>query len=128
VPARYPDGSYLSTLDRLRVRVIDCEITITTTTITGRRTSLYRPATTPTDPHHYPAAELIELYHQRREFETAYLEPTPASWPAGCHAPAPHRCRTGDLRPPLVTEHLGTAIRDQVHDCADAPPAAPRFA
>jgi hypothetical protein len=72
VLARYPDGSYLSTLGRLRVRIIECEITITTTT--GRHTGVYRLATTLLDHHHYPAAELIRLYHDRWEIETAFLE------------------------------------------------------
>ncbi|WRY98881.1 transposase [Streptomyces sp. NBC_00481] len=54
------------------MRVIDCEITITTAT--GRRTGLYRLATTLTDHRTHPAAELITLYHQRWEIETAYLE------------------------------------------------------
>lgn len=70
--ARYRDGSYLSTLGRLRVRVIECEITISTTA--GRQTGLYRLATTLLDHHEYPAGELITLYHQRWEIETAYLE------------------------------------------------------
>ncbi|WP_269086718.1 transposase [Actinosynnema sp. ALI-1.44] len=71
--ARYPDGSCLSTLGTLRVRGIDCEITITTTA--GRRhTGVYRLATTLLDHHRYPATELIRLYHQRWEIETAYLE------------------------------------------------------
>ncbi len=72
VLARYPDGSCLSMLGRLRVRVIDCEITITTTA--GRQTGIYRLATTLLNHHDYPAAELIRLYHQRWEIETAYLE------------------------------------------------------
>jgi hypothetical protein len=73
VLARYRDGSYLSMLGGLRVRVIECEITITTTA--GRRqTGVYRLATTLLDPHEYPAAELIRLYHERWEIETAYLE------------------------------------------------------
>jgi hypothetical protein len=70
--ARHPDGSYLSMLGTLRVRVIECEITIATTA--GRRTGVYRLATTLTDYHQYPAGELIRLYHQRWEIETAYLE------------------------------------------------------
>jgi hypothetical protein len=70
--ARHRDGSYLSMLGTLPVRVIECEITITTTA--GRRTGLYRLATTLLDHHHYPAGELIRLYHQRWEIETAYLE------------------------------------------------------
>jgi Insertion element 4 transposase N-terminal/Transposase DDE domain len=74
--ARYPDGSYLSVLAGIpggvRVRVIDCEITIATPT--GRRTGLYRLVTSLHDHQHYPASELITLYHQRWEIETAYLE------------------------------------------------------
>lgn len=72
VLARYPDGSYLSILGGLRVRVIECEITIATKT--GRQTGLYRLATTLLDPRDYPAAELVRLYHERWEIETAYLE------------------------------------------------------
>lgn len=72
VLARHRDGSYTSTLGPLPVRVIEAEITITTPA--GRRTGLYRLATTLLDHHHYPAGELIELYHQRWEIETAYLE------------------------------------------------------
>ncbi|MPZ80740.1 MAG: IS4 family transposase [Actinophytocola sp.] len=70
--ARYPDGSYLSTLGALRVRIVECEITISTTA--GRHTGVYRLATTLLDHHRYPAAELIRLYHERWEIETAYLE------------------------------------------------------
>ncbi|MDX2939886.1 transposase, partial [Streptomyces ipomoeae] len=69
---RNHDGSYLSRLGTASVRVIDCEITIATPT--GRRTGLYRLATTLTDHRAHPAAELITLYHQRWEIETAYLE------------------------------------------------------
>jgi Insertion element 4 transposase N-terminal/Transposase DDE domain len=72
VLARHGDGSYLSTLGALRVRVIDCEITISTTA--GRRTGVYRLATTLLDHHRHPAAELIRLYHERWEIETTYLE------------------------------------------------------
>ena len=72
VLARYRDGSYLSRLGRVRVRVIEAEITIHTTA--GRRTGVYRLATTLLDHHRYPAAELIQLYHRRWEIETAYLE------------------------------------------------------
>jgi len=70
--ARYRDGSYLSMLGRLRVRVIECEITISTQT--GHQTGVYRLATTLLDHHCHPAGELITLYHQRWEIETAYLE------------------------------------------------------
>jgi hypothetical protein len=72
VLARYGDGSYLSTLAAVRVRVIEAEITIGTTA--GRHTGVYRLATTLLDHHRYPAAELIRLCHERWEIETAYLE------------------------------------------------------
>ena len=72
VITRYHDGSWLSTIGTLRVRVIDAQITVTTTD--GTHTSGYRLITTLLDPHRYPAAELITLYHQRWEIETAYLE------------------------------------------------------
>lgn len=72
VLARYRDGSYLSVLGGLRVRVVECEITISTQA--GRQTGVYRLVTTLLDPRDYPASELIRLYHERWEIETAYLE------------------------------------------------------
>jgi hypothetical protein len=72
VLARHGDGSYLTALGPLRVRVIEAEITIATTA--GRHTGVYRLATTLLDHHRYPAGELIRLYHRRWEIETAYLE------------------------------------------------------
>jgi hypothetical protein len=69
---RYPDGSYLSMLGGVAVRVIDAEITISTDS--GRHTGLYRLATTLLDHHRYPAAGLLTLYHQRWEIETAFPE------------------------------------------------------
>ncbi|MGI5142403.1 IS4 family transposase [Streptomyces sp. CA-106110] len=72
VLGRCGDGSYLSAIGAVPVRVIDCEITITTAT--GRSTGLYRLVTTLTDHRTHPVAELITLYRQRWEIETAYLE------------------------------------------------------
>jgi len=69
---RFGDGSYLSRLGAVPVRVIDCEITIRT--CQGRSAGIYRLVTTLTDPHAHPAAELIRLYHERWEVETSYLE------------------------------------------------------
>jgi hypothetical protein len=69
---RHHDGSYTSMLGTVAVRVIDCEITIATAG--GRRIGLYRLVTTLTDHRSHPAAELIKLYHERWEIETAYLE------------------------------------------------------
>jgi hypothetical protein len=72
VITRYRDGSWLSTIGTLRVRVIDAQIAVKTTD--GTRTSGYRLITTLLDAHRHPAGELIKLYHQRWEIETAYLE------------------------------------------------------
>lgn len=69
---RYPDGSCLSMLGGVGVRVIDAEIAITTTA--GRHTGAYRLATTLLDHHRYPASGLVTLYHQRWEIEAAFLE------------------------------------------------------
>jgi hypothetical protein len=70
--ARCPDGSWLSTIGGLRVRVIDARISITT--IGSAHTGDYRLITTLLDARRYPAGELARLYHQRWEIETAYLE------------------------------------------------------
>ena len=72
VLGRLHDGSYRSVLGGVTVRVIQAEITVATSA--GRATGSYRLATTLTDAHHWPAAALVALYHQRWEIETAYLE------------------------------------------------------
>lgn len=69
---RYGDGSYLSRIGELTVRIIECQITISTPA--GKQTGLYRLATSLLDHHRYPAFELVKLYHERWEIETAYLE------------------------------------------------------
>ena len=69
---RHRDGSYRSTFGAKVVRVIEAEITITTSA--GTRTGVYRLITTLLDHHRHPAAALIRLYHERWEIETAYLE------------------------------------------------------
>jgi hypothetical protein len=68
---RLPDGSYVSRIGPVEVRVLTCEITITTEV--GRRSEVYRLITTILDPD-IPATEIITLYRQRWEIETAYLE------------------------------------------------------
>ena len=72
VMRRLPDGSWLSRFGGIPVRVIDAGITITTSA--GRATGHYRLVSTLTDPARYPAGELVTLYHERWEIETAYLE------------------------------------------------------
>jgi hypothetical protein len=70
--ARLHDGSWLSTIGALTIRVVEARISITTTQ--GSHTGDYRLLTTLLDPQAHPAAELVQLYHQRWEIETAYLE------------------------------------------------------
>lgn len=69
---RLRDGSYLSRMGSLSVRVIESRMTVATST--GRRTADYRLVTTLVDDRTHPAAGLMRLYHQRWEIETAYLE------------------------------------------------------
>jgi hypothetical protein len=69
---RLADGSWLSVMGGVSVRVVGAEITVATRA--GRATGNYRLATTLTDPHAWPAATLVALYHQRWAVETAYLE------------------------------------------------------
>ncbi|HEY6310993.1 MAG TPA: IS4 family transposase [Streptosporangiaceae bacterium] len=70
---RYADGSYLSQIGAVQVRVVECQITIATSA--GRHTGAYRLATTLLDHRQHPAAALVTLCHRRWEIETAYLEP-----------------------------------------------------
>jgi hypothetical protein len=69
---RLPDGSWLSRFGGVPVRVLDCEITVTTSA--GRSADGCRLITTLLDPARYPAGDLAVLYHERWEVETAYLE------------------------------------------------------
>jgi transposase IS4-like protein/DDE family transposase len=80
VMAHLSDGSYLTRIGRRQrghrrgrqLRVVDAHLTMTGAdgTRVGDR---YRLITTLTDHHRYPAQELIRLYHERWEIETAYL-------------------------------------------------------
>jgi len=69
---RHRDGSYRSTFGGRVVRVVEAEITVTTTAVTV--TGGYRLITTLLDHRRHPAGALIRLYHERWEIETAYLE------------------------------------------------------
>lgn len=71
VLACYDDGSFLSRFGTLTVRIIECEITVTTSQ--GPQTGLYRLATSLLDHHRYPASDLAGLYHERWEIESAYF-------------------------------------------------------
>jgi hypothetical protein len=67
------DGSWLSMIGPVPIRVIDAEIVVQ---MAGqeRHYGRYRLVTTLTDPHAFPALDLVELYHQRWEIETTYLQ------------------------------------------------------
>ena len=67
-----PDGSYLSCLNGLTVRIIEAALTITGAD--GSSVSdTYRLITTLLDHRRHPAAAVIRLYHERWEIESAYL-------------------------------------------------------
>jgi hypothetical protein len=67
-----PDGSYLSCLDGLAVRIVEADLTMSGSD--GSRVhDSYRLITTLLDHRRYPASALIQLYHERWEIESAYL-------------------------------------------------------
>lgn len=72
VMARLDDGTFLSRIGTLTVRIIEAEVTVTCADGTSYR-GRYRLATTLTDHRRYPAGALIRLYHERWEHEVAYL-------------------------------------------------------
>lgn len=78
-----PDGSYLTTVcagkykagrgyGRLDVRIVEARMTVTLADGT-RRNELWRLVTSLLDAEHYPAHELIALYHRRWQVETCYF-------------------------------------------------------
>jgi Insertion element 4 transposase N-terminal/Transposase DDE domain len=76
VLAHLPDGSYLSRLEGLDVRIVEAEIAMTGADGT-RIADSYRLITTLTDLDAYPAEALARLYHERWEIES------PPTWPCG---------------------------------------------
>jgi hypothetical protein len=66
VMARLDDGTFLSRIGALTVRIIEAEVIVTLADGT-RYCGRYRLATTLTDFRRYPAAALIRLYHERWE-------------------------------------------------------------
>jgi hypothetical protein len=67
-----PDGSYLSHLDGLKVRIIEARVTVTGADGSRVRGS-YRLITTLMDHRRFPAAAVVRLYHERWEIESAYF-------------------------------------------------------
>lgn len=87
VLARLDDGSYLSVIGTVAVRIIDAEITVAYadgTVFTGS----YRLATTVTDHRRHPARTLIGLYHERWDVRARTTRSAPRSSPAGTSARA----------------------------------------
>jgi hypothetical protein len=76
VLSRLPDGSWLSRSGGIPVRVIDAQVTVTTSG--GHATVGCRLVTTLTDPARYPAGDLAVLCHERWEAESACFELKPA--------------------------------------------------
>jgi hypothetical protein len=71
VLAVLPDGSYLTRIAGLKLRVIEAKVEVTGadgSVVTGH----YRLVTTLTDHRTDPAGALIRLYHERWEIESAY--------------------------------------------------------
>jgi hypothetical protein len=67
-----PDGSYLSCLGGLAVRIIEASVTVTGADGSRVRGS-YRLITTLLDHRRFPAAAVVRLYHERWEIESAYF-------------------------------------------------------
>ncbi|MGH3096796.1 MAG: IS4 family transposase [Streptosporangiales bacterium] len=72
VLARLPDGSLLSLIGEVKVRIITAHVSVTCHDAT-RYHGDYRLATTLLDHRRYPADALIGLYHERWEHEITYL-------------------------------------------------------
>jgi hypothetical protein len=72
---RLDDHTYITRVGGLEVRVITATITVSAGSGPGAglRSEVYRLITTVTDPA-CPPAEIVALYHQRWEIETAYFE------------------------------------------------------
>ncbi|WP_185298981.1 IS4 family transposase [Streptomyces finlayi] len=74
---RLPDGTFLSRIGEVTVRVIDATITLAPTDGADKRPathSTYRLVTSLLDPDEAPATALVRLYRERWEIETSYCE------------------------------------------------------
>jgi hypothetical protein len=72
VLSHLPDGSYLSDLDGLQVRIIEASLTMTGAGGSQVQDG-YRLITTLADHRRFPAAAVVRLYHERWEIESAYF-------------------------------------------------------
>ncbi|GGJ73036.1 hypothetical protein GCM10010121_099540 [Streptomyces brasiliensis] len=66
------DGSYLSVIAGVPVRIIEAQVTVTSAD-GGTHQGTYRLVTTLLDARRYPGEELVTLYHERWEIEVAFL-------------------------------------------------------
>ena len=74
---RLPDGTFLSRVGEVTVRVIQAHITLTPADGADERPvdqATYRLVTSLLDPDEASATGLVRLYHQRWEIETSYCE------------------------------------------------------
>ena len=94
--ARLDDGSFLSRIGALTVRIITADITVTCADGT-RYTASYRLVTTLVDPRRHPAAALIALYHERWEHGDRLpgAAPHAAAGPGARDRPTPTACGAG---------------------------------
>lgn len=76
VLGRVRDGTFLSCVGGVPVRVIEATLTTAPAGVDGPAptTSTYRLVTSLLDPDQAPAAALVRLYHERWEIETSYCE------------------------------------------------------
>ncbi|WP_147404332.1 IS4 family transposase, partial [Nocardia panacis] len=120
VAGRLTDGSWLTRIGAVTVRVIDADILVTGTGDhrSVRRVERYRLITTLIDEKRYPAKDLAVLYHQRWEIETSYAE-----LKSGLLGGRVLRAR----RPELITQEIYAllvayqAVRTAVADATLAP-------
>jgi hypothetical protein len=120
-PARWallPDGSYLTRISGVRLRIIDAHITVTTSD--GMRLGgQYRLATTLLDHRHYPAAELVALYPARSAppaHHGAHHRNRSHHLPGTRRAAGPHAA---------VHAHRPEPLMARQRDCQGPRPAAP---
>lgn len=74
---RLPDGTFLSRVGQVTVRVIDAAISVTPAHSADQHPvthGTYRLVTSLLDPDEAPATGLVRLYHERWEIETSYCE------------------------------------------------------
>lgn len=74
---RLPDGTFLSRVGEVTVRVIEAHITLAPADGTSERPAAqgaYRLVTSLLDPDEASATDLVRLYHERWEIETGYYE------------------------------------------------------